>query len=416
MFDVAKVRKDFPILEEQVYGKRLVYLDNGATTQRPLQVIEKMNEYYLKYNSNVHRGVHFLSNKCTDANEEAREIVRKFIHAGSDKEIIFTRGTTESINLVAFSFGEAFIREGDEILVTEMEHHANIVPWQMLCERKGAVLKVLPFNDKGELDLSQLDTLLTPRVKLVGVAYVSNVLGTVNPVKELIGRAHRIGAKVLVDGAQAVQHIPIDVQALDCDFSGKEMLQQALLDAPKFGNDKEEADEIAVRLHEFICQTIRSQKNRTRLDSFLAVLINNNMNVTLGQFVGATPDGRNAHKFLSNGNSPYNGQDKEGLTALILSLTKLDNSIHAGGNQNLKFARSMFEGDLTQIKSVLGTFFDLGGQQVNLSVVCQKDLEDALVHPESHENLVVRVGGFTARFIDLDKKTQQDVLTRTAYC
>ena len=188
MFDVAKVRKDFPILEEQVYGKRLVYLDNGATTQRPLQVIEKMNEYYLKYNSNVHRGVHFLSNKCTDANEEAREIVRKFI------------------------------REGDEILVTEMEHHANIVPWQMLCERKGAVLKVLPFNDKGELDLSQLDTLLTPRVKLVGVAYVSNVLGTVNPVKELIGRAHRIGAKVLVDGAQAVQHIPIDVQALDCDF------------------------------------------------------------------------------------------------------------------------------------------------------------------------------------------------------
>ena len=186
MFDVAKVRKDFPILEEQVYGKRLVYLDNGATTQRPLQVIEKMNEYYLKYNSNVHRGVHFLSNKCTDANEEAREIVRKFIHAGSDKEIIFTRGTTESINLVAFSFGEAFIREGDEILVTEMEHHANIVPWQMLCERKGAVLKVLPFNDKG--------------------------------VKELIGRAHRIGAKVLVDGAQAVQHIPIDVQALDCDF------------------------------------------------------------------------------------------------------------------------------------------------------------------------------------------------------
>ena len=218
MFDVAKVRKDFPILEEQVYGKRLVYLDNGATTQRPLQVIEKMNEYYLKYNSNVHRGVHFLSNKCTEANEEAREIVRKFIHAGSDKEIIFTRGTTESINLVAFSFGEAFIREGDEILVTEMEHHANIVPWQMLCERKGAVLKVLPFNDKGELDLSQLDTLLTPRVKLVGVAYVSNVLGTVNPVKELIGRAHRIGAKVLVDGAQAVQHIPIDVQALDCDF------------------------------------------------------------------------------------------------------------------------------------------------------------------------------------------------------
>ena len=146
MFDVAKVRKDFPILEEQVYGKRLVYLDNGATTQRPLQVIEKMNEYYLKYNSNVHRGVHFLSNKCSDSNEEDREIVRKFIHAGSDKEIIFTRGTTESINLVAFSFGEAFIREGDEIIVTEMEHHANIVPWQMLCER----------NSAGEISWSRL--------------------------------------------------------------------------------------------------------------------------------------------------------------------------------------------------------------------------------------------------------------------
>ena len=218
MFDVAKVRKDFPILEEQVYGKRLVYLDNGATTQRPLQVIEKMNEYYLKYNSNVHRGVHFLSNKCTDANEEAREIVRKFIHAGSDKEIIFTRGTTESINLVAFSFGEAFIREGDEILVTEMEHHANIVPWQMLCERKGAILKVVPFTDKGELDKEAFGRLLTDRVKLVGVAYVSNVLGTVNPVREIIAQAHRCGAKVLIDGAQAIQHIPVDVQELDCDF------------------------------------------------------------------------------------------------------------------------------------------------------------------------------------------------------
>lgn len=239
------------------------------------------------------------------------------------------------------------------------------------------------------------------------------------------GTVETYGNITLSDSMEAIRKIVFEekrctlqelVEALDCDFSGKEMLQQALLDAPKFGNDKEEADEIAVRLHEFICQTIRNQKNRTRLDSFLAVLINNNMNVTLGQFTGATPDGRNAHKFLSNGNSPYNGQDKEGLTALILSLTKLDNSIHAGGNQNLKFARSMFEGDLTQIKSVLGTFFDLGGQQVNLSVVCQKDLEDALVHPESHENLVVRVGGFTARFIDLDKKTQQDVLTRTAYC
>lgn len=218
MFDVEKVRADFPILEETVYGKRLVYLDNGATSQRPRRVVEKMNEYYLRYNSNVHRGVHFLSNKCTDANEEARETVRRFINAASDKEVIFTRGTTESINLVAFSFGEAFIGEGDEIVVTEMEHHANIVPWQMLCQRKGAVLKVIPFKDNGELDLSKLDELLTERVKLIGAAYVSNVLGTVNPVDEIIRRAHAVGAKVLVDGAQAIQHIPVDVQALDCDF------------------------------------------------------------------------------------------------------------------------------------------------------------------------------------------------------
>lgn len=203
---------------EQIYGKRLVYLDNGATAQRPLRVIAKMDEYYLKYNSNVHRGVHYLSNKCTDANEEARETVRRFIHARSEREVIFTRGATEGINLVAFSFGEAFVGEGDEILVTEMEHHANIVPWQMLCERKKARLKVLPFRDNGELDLSQLDGLLTERVKLVGMAYVSNVLGTVNPVREVIAKAHAVGAKVLIDGAQAVQHLPVDVQALDCDF------------------------------------------------------------------------------------------------------------------------------------------------------------------------------------------------------
>lgn len=218
MFDVNKIRADFPILGEQIYGKRLVYLDNGATAQRPLRVIAKMDEYYLKYNSNVHRGVHYLSNKCTDANEEARETVRRFIHARSEREVIFTRGTTEGINLVAFSFGEAFVGEGDEILVTEMEHHANIVPWQMLCERKKARLKVLPFRDNGELDLSQLDGLLTERVKLVGMAYVSNVLGTVNPVREVIAKAHAVGAKVLIDGAQAVQHLPVDVQALDCDF------------------------------------------------------------------------------------------------------------------------------------------------------------------------------------------------------
>lgn len=218
MFDVEKIRKDFPILEETVYGKPLVYLDNGATSQRPRQVVEKMNEYYFRYNANVHRGVHYLSNRCTDANEEARETVRQFIGAASEREVIFTRGTTESINLVAYSFGEAFIGAGDEIVVTEMEHHANIVPWQMLCKRKGAVLKVIPFHDNGELATEQLDELLTERVKLVGVAYVSNVLGTVNPVRDIIRRAHAVGAKVLVDGAQAVQHLPINVQELDCDF------------------------------------------------------------------------------------------------------------------------------------------------------------------------------------------------------
>ena len=218
MFDVNRIRQYFPILEEKIYGKPLVYLDNGATSQRPLPVIEKMTEYYLKYNSNVHRGVHYLSNVCTDANEEARRIVQRFIRATSEKEIIFTRGTTESINLIAYTYGEAFIEEGDEILVTEMEHHANIVPWQMLCERKGAILKVVPFTDKGELDKEAFGRLLTDRVKLVGVAYVSNVLGTVNPVREIIAQAHRCGAKVLIDGAQAIQHIPVDVQELDCDF------------------------------------------------------------------------------------------------------------------------------------------------------------------------------------------------------
>lgn len=218
MFDICKIRADFPIFQEEVYGKPLVYLDSGATSQRPRQVIDKMTEYYLRYNSNVHRGVHYLSNICTDANEEARRIVQQFIHAASEKEIIFTRGTTESINLVAYTFGEAFIGEGDEILVTEMEHHADIVPWQMLCERKGAKLKVVPFNDAGELDLAAFERLLTDRVKLVGVAYVSNVLGTVNPVETIIRKAHAVGARVLIDGAQAVQHIAVDMQALDCDF------------------------------------------------------------------------------------------------------------------------------------------------------------------------------------------------------
>lgn len=205
-------------MREQVYGKPLVYLDNGATTQKPRRVVEVMNEYYLRYNSNVHRGVHYLSNKCTDANERARAVVRDYIHAGETEEVIFTRGTTEGINLVAYTFGEAFIHAGDEIVVTEMEHHANIVPWQMLCERKGAELKVVPFKDNGELDMEAFAGLMNGRVKLVAVAYVSNVLGTVNPVKRIIDAAHAVGAYALVDAAQAIQHIPIDVRELDCDF------------------------------------------------------------------------------------------------------------------------------------------------------------------------------------------------------
>ena len=205
-------------MREQVYGKPLVYLDNGATTQKPRRVVEVMNEYYLRYNSNVHRGVHYLSNRCTDANERARAVVRDYIHAGETEEVIFTRGTTESINLVAYTFGEAFIHAGDEIVVTEMEHHANIVPWQMLCERKGAELKVVPFKDNGELDMEAFAGLMNGRVKLVAVAYVSNVLGTVNPVKRIIDAAHAVGAYALVDAAQAIQHIPIDVRELDCDF------------------------------------------------------------------------------------------------------------------------------------------------------------------------------------------------------
>ena len=218
MIDVDRIREDFPNLSEKVYGKDLIYLDNAATSHRPRCVIDRMNEYYFRYNSNVHRGVHYLSNKCTDANEEARETVRKFLGASSVKEIIFTRGTTESINLVAYTFAEAFLKPGDEVLVSEMEHHANIVPWQLACERKGAVLKVIPFNDKGELQMADFERLLSPKTRLVGIAYVSNVLGTVNPVRDIIAKAHAAGARVLVDAAQAVAHIPIDVTELDCDF------------------------------------------------------------------------------------------------------------------------------------------------------------------------------------------------------
>ncbi len=218
MLDVKKIREDFPILGETVYGKPLVYLDNGATTQKPKQVIDKIAEYYLKYNSNIHRGVHYLSNKCTDANEEAREIVRSFINAEKTREVIFTSGTTESVNLIANSFGYKFINEGDEVIVSEMEHHSNIVPWQMLCERKGAVLKVLPFDENGELILDKFSDLFTDRTKLLCVNHVSNSLGTVNPIKKIIDYAHSRNVHVVIDGAQSVQHIAVDVRELDCDF------------------------------------------------------------------------------------------------------------------------------------------------------------------------------------------------------
>jgi len=217
-FDVNKIREDFPILQEKVYGKSLVYLDNGATTQKPKQVIDAIAECYLKYNSNIHRGVHYLSNKCTDVHEESREIVRSFINASSTKEVIFTAGTTESVNLVANTFGEKFINEGDEVIVSEMEHHSNIVPWQLLCEKKGAKIIVLPFNDEGELLVDQLDELITDKTKLVCVNQVSNALGTVNPVKEITTIAHTRGVKVLVDAAQSIQHMKVDVQDMDCDF------------------------------------------------------------------------------------------------------------------------------------------------------------------------------------------------------
>jgi len=212
------IRSEFPILSRKIYGKDLVYLDNGATTQKPRRVVEKIESGYYNGNANIHRGVHYLSQRATDAHEAARETVRRFVNAEHSSEIIFTRGTTESINLVAFSFGEAFCQEGDEIVVSVMEHHSNIVPWQMLCERKKMKLKVIPMNDRGELLLEDFKALLTPKVKLVAVTHVSNVLGTVNPVQEMISLAHAQNIKVLVDGAQSAPHIKIDVNALDADF------------------------------------------------------------------------------------------------------------------------------------------------------------------------------------------------------
>jgi len=218
MYQIEDVRKDFPILSKTIYNKPLVYLDNAATTQKPLSVIEAMNNEYLNVNSNVHRGVHWLSQQATELHESARETLRKFINAKSTNEIIFTRGTTESINLVAFSFVEGFMNAGDEVIVSEMEHHSNIVPWQLQMARKGIALKVAPIDDEGNLDMEAFKKLFSERTKLVSIAHVSNVLGTVNPIDEIIQFAHSQGVPVLVDGAQSAPHFAIDVQAMDCDF------------------------------------------------------------------------------------------------------------------------------------------------------------------------------------------------------
>ena len=216
--DVERIRRDFPILDQTIHGKRLVYLDNAATSQKPRAVIDAMVRYYERYNANIHRGVHTLSVRATEAHDEARETVRRFIQASDAGEIIFVRGATEAINLVAQTFGRANVGPGDEVLITAMEHHSNIVPWQILCEEKGAHLRVVPINDAGELELDAFEKLLSPRTRMAAVAHVSNALGTVNPLRKMIQLAHAHDIPVLVDGAQAVPHMPVDVQALGCDF------------------------------------------------------------------------------------------------------------------------------------------------------------------------------------------------------
>ena len=218
MYDIQKIREDFPILDREVYGKPLIYLDNGATTQKPRQVVEAITDEYYSVNANVHRGVHFLSQQATELHEASRETVRRFINARSSNEIVFTRGTTESINLLASSFADSQMNEGDEVIVSVMEHHSNIVPWQLQAARKGIVLKVIPMNDRGELLLDEYEKLFSERTKLVSFAHVSNVLGTVNPAKEMIATAHAHGVPVLIDGAQSVPHMKVDVQDLDADF------------------------------------------------------------------------------------------------------------------------------------------------------------------------------------------------------
>lgn len=218
MYDIQQVRADFPILSRQIYGRPLVYLDNGATTQKPLCVLDAMRDEYLNVNSNVHRGVHWMSQQATELHEAARETVRRFIHAANTTEIVFTRGTTEGINLVAATFAESQMQAGDEVIVSVMEHHSNIVPWQLQAAKRGIVIKVIPMNDKGELLIDEYERLFTDRTRMVSVCHVSNVLGTVNPVERIIRIAHAHDVPVLVDGAQSAPHIPIDVQRMDCDF------------------------------------------------------------------------------------------------------------------------------------------------------------------------------------------------------
>lgn len=217
-YDVEAIRNDFPILKQKIHGKDLIYFDNAATTQKPQVVIDALTSFYTNINSNIHRGVHYLSQQSTDAYEEARKKVQKFLNTAHSHEVIFTRGTTEGVNLVAYSFGETFIAEGDEIIVSAMEHHSNLVPWQMLAERKKCKLRFIPFNIDGVLDMNVYHSLFTEKTRLVAVTYASNSLGTINPVSDIIAHAHKHNVPVLIDAAQAVQHIPIDVQKLDCDF------------------------------------------------------------------------------------------------------------------------------------------------------------------------------------------------------
>lgn len=217
--DIQKIRNDFPVLSQEVYnGKPLIYLDNAATTQRPVQVEDLVASYYNQGTGNIHRASHFLADKCTAAYEATRDRICEFLNAPKREEIILTKGTTDSVNLVANSFGERFVEAGDEVIVSEMEHHSNIVPWQLMCQRRGATLKMLPMNDAGELLIDQLDELITDKTKIISVTYISNVLGTVNPVKEIIAKAHAKNVAVMIDAAQAVQHLEVDVQDLDCDF------------------------------------------------------------------------------------------------------------------------------------------------------------------------------------------------------